>query len=153
MRRRTGFTIVETMLAIVIVSIMSVIAYPKLRNSIIKSNLRGARTQVANMLAAARATSAQGGRKTWLKFNGNVAVVTASPRRKAPLTGNTEDTIGTAINLSTVYGATASLNNGYTQVAYDARGLASLPGSVKISLTRSGYTDSVLVDMLGRVRK
>lgn len=152
MRHRAGFTMVETMLAVVIVSIMSVIAYPKLRNSVVKSNLRGARTQVINMLAAARTTATQTNRATWLIFDGNVGRVEASPRRKVG--AGTRDTVGTPINLSTLYGATVSLSGGNTQVQYDPRGLASgFGGSVKISLARSGYTDSVVVDMIGRVRK
>jgi prepilin-type N-terminal cleavage/methylation domain-containing protein len=154
MGRRGGFTLVETMLAVVIVSILSLVAYPKLRSSMIKSNLRGARTQVANMLTAARSAAAQGGRSTWLIFNGNVARIEASPRRKVGGSG-TRDTVGTLINLNTVYGATVSLSGGNTQVAYDPRGLATgmVGGNVKISLSKNGYTDSVYVDMLGRVRK
>jgi prepilin-type N-terminal cleavage/methylation domain-containing protein len=154
MARRTGFTLVETMLAVVIVSIMSLIAFPKVRSSMIKSDLRGARTRIVNMLSTARVTAAQGNRSTWLKFNGNTAVVTASPRRKLPIGANTQDTIGTTVNLSTVYGTTVSLSGGNTQVAYDPRGVASGFGaSVTISLARSGYSQTVVVDMLGRVTK
>lgn len=154
MARRTGFTIIETMLAVVIVSIMTLIAFPKVRSSMIKADLRGARTRVVNMLSAARITATQGNRSAWLKFNGNTAVVTASPRRNLPIGANTQDTIGTTINLNTVYGATVSLSGGATQVAYDPRGVASgFGGTVTISLARSGYTQSIVVDMLGRVTK
>jgi prepilin-type N-terminal cleavage/methylation domain-containing protein len=154
MARRTGFTIIETMLAVVIVSIMTLIAFPKVRSSMIKADLRGARTRVVNMLSAARITATQGNRSAWLTFNGNTAVVTASPRRNLPIGANTLDTIGTTINLNTVYGAAVSLSGGVTRVAYDPRGIASgFGGTVTISLARSGYTQSIVVDMLGRVTK
>ncbi|HKT59697.1 MAG TPA: GspH/FimT family pseudopilin [Gemmatimonadales bacterium] len=153
MRRLAGFTIIETMIAVVIVAIMSVMAYPKLRNSMIKANVRGARNQVANMLTAARTTSEQSNRSTTLIFSGNVARIEASPRRKTTGSG-TVDTVGTLVNLNTVYGTTVTLSNGATQVAYNPRGLTSLGNTdLKITLTRSGYTDSVRVDKLGRVRK
>jgi prepilin-type N-terminal cleavage/methylation domain-containing protein len=151
MRRCAGFSMVETMLAVVIVSMMSLLAYPKVRSSMAKANLRGARTQVVNLLAAARTTSLQSNRSTWLIFNGNQARIEASPRWKVGGSGN-RDTIGTPVNLSTVYGT--SLSGGNMQVAYDARGFATGLGvGVTISLVRSGYTDSVVVDKLGRVRK
>jgi prepilin-type N-terminal cleavage/methylation domain-containing protein len=154
MTRRAGFTIIETMLAVVIVSIMSLIAFPKIRSSMIKADLRGARTRVVNMLSAARITAMQGNRTASLKFNGNVAVVTASPRRNLPKGANTLDTIGTTINLSTVYGAAVTLSGGASHVDYDPRGVASgFGGATTITLTRSGYTQSVAVDMLGRVIK
>ncbi|HUR93864.1 MAG TPA: prepilin-type N-terminal cleavage/methylation domain-containing protein [Gemmatimonadales bacterium] len=154
MRRRAGFTLIETLMALAIVSVLSLIAYPRVSSSMTKSNLRGARTQVANMLAAARVTATQGNRSTWVIFNGNVARIEAFPRRTVGGSG-TRDTVGTLVNLSTVYGATASLSGGNTQVAYDPRGLATgiLNSPLKISLTKNGYTDSVVVDMLGRVRK
>jgi prepilin-type N-terminal cleavage/methylation domain-containing protein len=152
MRRRAGFTIIETMIAVVIVACMSVIAFPKLRNAMVKANVRGARNQVANMLTAARTVAEQSNRSTALIFNGNVARIEASPRR-VTLAGSTSDTIGTLVNLSTVYGTTVSLSSG-TQVAYNPRGLTSLGGTdLKITVTRSGYTDSVRVDKLGRVQK
>lgn len=152
MRRRAGFSMVETMLAVVIVSMMSLLAYPKVRSSMAKANLRGARTQVVNLLAAARTTSLQSNRSTWLIFNGNQARIEAYPRWKVGGSGN-RDTIGTPVNLSTVYGASATLSSG-NQVAYDARGFATGLGvGVTISLVRGGYTDSVVVDKLGRVRK
>ena len=88
-----------------------------------------------------------------LIFSGNVDRIEASPRRKTTGSG-TVDTVGTLVNLNTVYGTTVTLSNGATQVAYNPRGLTSLGNTdLKITLTRSGYTDSVRVDKLGRVRK
>ena len=88
MRRRAGFTVIETMIALTIVALLSVIAFPKLRNSMIKANVRGARNQLANMLTAARTVSEQSNRSTALRFNGNVAWVTATPRRTVGGSGN-----------------------------------------------------------------
>src|SRR5829696_10407180 len=113
MVRRAGFSLLELMIAVAIVGILSLGAYPRVRDSMIKSDLRGARTRVVNLLSTARVTAAQSSRTAWLRFNGNTAVVTASPRRNAPLiAANTEDTIGTVVDLNSAFGVTVSLSNG-----------------------------------------
>ena len=154
MGRRSGFTLVETLIAVVIVSILTLMAYPRVSNAIVKSDVHSARTRVVNMLAAARSAAAQSNRSTWLKFNGNLAWVEAFPRRTVGGTGN-RDTLGTVLDLSAMYKTAVSLTSGDTQIAYDPRGLASgfTTGGVTISLTRSGYSQTVKLDALGRVTK
>lgn len=154
MKARAGFTLVETMLAIVIVGVLSVMAYPRVSRALVRNDLRAARTRVVNMISAARAAASQGGRSgSVLKFNGNTAVVTASPRRTAGV--GTEDTLGTVFNLYTTYGTTMSVSNGATQLAFDPRGIAANVSQqpVTVTLTRGGYSQQVVIDMLGRVTK
>ena len=82
MGRRSGFSLVEVLIAVVIVGVMSLMAYPRVSRSMIKSDLRGGRTRLANMFATARAAATQNSRTiTYVRFNGNTAVVTAKPRR------------------------------------------------------------------------
>ena len=157
MGRRSGFTLVETLIAVIIVSLMTLMAYPRVNTAMTKSNLRGARTRLVNMLAAARAAATQNSRQSAsVKFNGNTAVVTATPRRNLPVGANTEDTLGVLVNLSTVYGATLTVGNGMTAVSYDPRGIGTgfvKNGGTQIQVSRGGYTQSITLDMLGRVTK
>lgn len=151
MIRRAGFTMIETMLAVVIVGVLTLMAYPRVSSAMARSDARGARTRVINMLATARTAATQSNRSTWLTFDGNQVWVTASPRRTTGGSG-TVDTIGSVVDLSVVYGT--SVSSGVTQIAYDPRGLASGFGSsVTITLTRGGYSYPITVDMLGRVTK
>jgi Tfp pilus assembly protein FimT len=132
---------------------MSLMAYPRVSRAMIKSELRGGRTRLANMLATARAAATQNSRTaTYVRFNGNTAVVTAKPRRNAGV--GTEDTLGLAVDVSTMYYATLN-SGGLTEVNYDPRGWgATVPtGGAWVKLTRGGYRDSVKVDQLGRVSK
>lgn len=155
MGRRSGFTLVETLIAVIIVSILSLMAFPRVNSAMSKSNVRGARTRLVNMLASARAAATQGSRTAaYVRFNGNTAVVTASPRRVAPIGANTEDTLGTAVNLNTVYGATLA-TSGITAITYDPRGLAIgfSSGGQYIKVSKSSYADSIKIDQLGRVTK
>jgi type II secretion system protein H len=155
MGRRSGFTLVEILLVVVIIGVMTLMAYPRVSDAMVKSNLRGARTRIVNMLSTARAAAGQGGRtKAYVKFNGNTAVITAEPRRNLPIGANTEDTLGVAVNLSTVYGATVASSPSTAQIAFDPRGIATgVAQQVTLSLTHGSYTQSVYVDILGRVTK
>jgi prepilin-type N-terminal cleavage/methylation domain-containing protein len=155
MGRRSGFSLVEVLLAVVIVSVLSLMAYPRVNSAMTKSNLRGARTRLTNMFAAARAAATQNSRTgAFVRFNGNTAVVTAAPRRSAPVGANTEDTLGAVVNLNTVYGATLA-TNGVTNVAYDPRGMATgfNAGGTWIKVSKGSYADSLKIDKLGRVTK
>ncbi len=153
MIRRAGFTMIETMLAVVIVGVLTLMAYPRVNSAVVRSDARAARTRVINMLAMARTAATQTNRSTWLTFNGNQVWVTASPRRTIGGTG-TVDTLGSVVDLSAAYGTSATVSGGITQIAYDPRGLASGFGSgVTITLVRGGYSYPITVDMLGRVTK
>lgn len=151
MTRRNGFTLIETLLAIAIVSIIVLIGYPKISSAMIKTNVRGARTMVANMFAKARTASTQTNRKTLLNFTSNRVWITASPRL-VTLAGSTVDTIGPVRNLNTLYGVTVTAP--VASVSFDPRGLASGFGSsTTLSVARSGHSESIVVDGLGRVVK
>jgi prepilin-type N-terminal cleavage/methylation domain-containing protein len=152
MRRRSGFTLVETLIAVVIVSLMTLMAYPRVNRAVSKSNVRAARTRLVNMFAAARAAATQNSRTAaYMEFNGNTAVVTAAPRRTIGGAG-TRDTIGLAVNLNTVYGVT--LNAPVASVQYDPRGLAlGVSAGSKFKVTKGSYADSLTIDQVGRVKK
>ena len=153
MRRRSGFTLIETLLAVIIVSVMSLMAYPRVNSAMTKSNLRGARTRLINMVAAARAAATQNSRTgAFVKFNGNTAVITATPRR-AVGAGN-EDTLGLVVNLNTLYGATLATGN-VTTIAFDPRGMASGFNSAgtAITVSKGSYSQYFTIDKLGRVTK
>lgn len=154
MGRRSGFTLVETLLAVIIVGVMTLMAYPRVSSAMIKSDLRGARTRIVNMLSTARAAATQGNRTTALTFNGNTAVVTASPRRLPGGNGGNEDTLGVVVNLNTAYGATLATDIAF--IKYDPRGFATGFDAVDgttILLTRGSYSEDIVIDRLGRVTK
>ena len=150
MQRRNGFTLIEMMVAVVLVGLISLIAFPKVNSAIAKNNLRSARVTMANMFAMARATAVGTNKRTWLNFTGNNVYVTASPR-VVNVPGSTMDTVGTIQRLDVVYGVT--LTPEVASVAYDPRGFATIVGTPKFLVTKSGKRDSVRVDGLGRVIK
>jgi prepilin-type N-terminal cleavage/methylation domain-containing protein len=146
-----GFTLIETLIAIVIVSLLVLIGYPKVSSAMVTTNVRGARTTIVNMIATARAVATQTNRQSaQLEVVGNNVLVTARPRRNLPTAGNDRDTVGSVQNLNAIYGVTVTPPGA---IVFDPRGIASgLGGSVTISITKSGKTRTIAVDMLGRVQ-
>jgi len=151
--RRGGFTLIETLVALVVVSLLLLIGLPKFTSAMSQQNLRGSRTAVINMLVKAQAASTTSNRLTWLKVStGGKAWIIARPRLVAAGT-STVDTLGLVEDLNKRYGVTMSYT-GADSVGFDPRGIASLAASsVVFTVNKSGHSESITIDKLGRVVK
>jgi prepilin-type N-terminal cleavage/methylation domain-containing protein len=151
--RRGGFTLIETLVALAVVSLLLLIGLPKFTSAMTAQNLRGSRTAVINMLAKARAASTTSNRLTWLKVStAGKAWIIASPRL-VPDGTSTVDTLGLVEDLNKRYGVTISYT-GADAVGFDPRGMASLAASsVVFTVTKSGHSESITIDAIGRVVK
>ncbi len=150
---RRGFTLIEMLVALVIVSLVLLIGLPKFTSAITTQNLRGSRTTVINMLAKARTASLTSNRLTWLKVStGGKAWIIARPRL-VTVAGSDADTLGLVEDLNKRYGIIMS-TSGADSVGFDPRGVASLAASsVVFTVTKSGHSESITIDKLGRVIK
>lgn len=147
---RSGFTLVEALVVVVLLGLMALIAYPRVSAAMVKNELRSARTTLINMVAAARAASVQSNRVTWIKRVGNTAYVGATPRLVSDGV-STVDTIGPVRNLGAGYGVTIS---GVDSIQFDPRGFGTdLGGSTSIVVSRDGHSSTIIIDGLGRVTK
>jgi prepilin-type N-terminal cleavage/methylation domain-containing protein len=151
-RARSGFTLVEMLVVVVLLGLVALIGFPKISAALVQNDLRGARTTMINLVAKARAASVQSNRVTWIKRNGNTAYVGATPRTALPIGVSTADTIGSVNNLAATYGVAMS---GGDSIQFDPRGFGAWTGgsSVSIYLSRSGHADTIKIDGLGRVTK
>lgn len=149
--RRRGFSLVEMLIVVVIIGVMLGIGFPKLRTGMINNNVRAARTALINMIAGARNAGSQTNRSTWVKIEGNRAVVMARPPFSTA-GGRTADTIGPVQNLGQLYGVTVtaspadSFRFNPTLTSLDVVGTT-------FTISRSGRVETVAVDGLGRVIK
>jgi prepilin-type N-terminal cleavage/methylation domain-containing protein len=147
-RSRSGFTLIEALIVVVILGLVVLIGYPKVGAAMVRTDLRSARTTVINLVATARAASVQTNRRTWIKLEGNKAYVLARPRQMAG--AGTVDTVGRVQDLSAQYKVTVA--PALDSIQFDPRGFGvSLADT--ITLSRSSHTETVMLDGLGRVIK
>jgi len=155
-RSRSGFTLIEMLIVVVILGLIVLFGYPKVGAAMAKTDLRSARTTVINLVATARAASVQTNRRTWIKFEGNKAYVLARPRQKVGGGAGIQppDTVGTVQNLSAQYGVTLATGADPDSIQFDPRGFgANLGLGVVVTLSRNGHAETVTLDGLGRVIK
>jgi len=147
---RKGFTLMETLLVIVILGIVALLGYPRMSAGMTSASVRGARTTLINLLAKARTAATQANRITLVKIEGNNAFVLMRPRL-LPGAGDA-DTLGAVERLGASYGVTIAAT--VDSVRFDPRGLGTGFGTgTTFLVSRNGSTDTIRVDGLGRVTK
>jgi prepilin-type N-terminal cleavage/methylation domain-containing protein len=151
-RPRNGFTLVETLIALVVVSLLMLIVFPKVGRALVRHNLRGARTTVVNAAALARAAAQEGTRVSWLKFDGTQVLVVARPRM-VNLPGSDADTVGTVRDLAEAYGVTMAFTAGSDSIRFSPSGLGGLAGNHTVTLSHGSYSELIQFDGLGRIQK
>jgi prepilin-type N-terminal cleavage/methylation domain-containing protein len=144
---RHGFTLVETLMVIVVVGLAGLIAIPKFNDALSQNTLHGTRAKVVAAYAAARANSTTSGRATYLHVHDNNLYVTALPRRKTTGTG-VQDTVVPVENLYTKYGVTVVSTQ--DSVRIDRNGIGG-SGVATIRLQKGGREDIVSISQYGRV--
>lgn len=147
---RQGFTLIETILAILILGIVVLIGFPRLSAGMTSANVRGARTALVNLLAKARTTATHANRITLVKIEGDNALVLMRPRL-LPGAGNA-DTLGAVVRLGDTYGVTVTAT--IDSVRFDPRGLGTGFGTgTTFVISRNEHTETIRIDGLGRVTK
>ncbi len=149
MPSRNGFTLVETLIVVVLLGLIVLIGFPKISSAMSRTDLRSARTTMVNLVATARAAAVQGNRRTWIKFEGNTAHVLARPRTDGAAGA---DTVGAIQDLAGQY--KVAVTPGLDSIQFDPRGFGTdLGGSTSIVVSRDGHSSTIIIDGLGRVTK
>ena len=146
--RRLGFTTIEMIIVVAIIGIITLIGFPKIRQTLDKTNLRSARAAVGTMAGTARAAAIQRGCRSALHFaaaTNAVWVTTACPTKV--------DTVSGVQDLKARFRVTLTASR--DSVQYDPRGLSldGFPSYTVARLTGSSTTnqDSVMINSLGKV--
>ena len=149
--RRSGFTMLELMVVIVIVGVLALIGFPKIKDAIQKTYVRSARVAAGTYVATARAAAIQRGCRGVVHFSASAGSVwvTVCPRMATGGSG-TIDTIGVVSQLGTLYNVT--LSDTQDSVQFDPRGLRLNNNSTTVRFTASsGEQDSIVINQLGKV--
>ena len=150
MARRSGFTLVETLMVIVVVSLTMLIALPKFTDALSQNTLHATRAKVIASYSAARANSTTSGRPTYLHVHDNNLYVTALPRRKTTGSG-VQDTVVSVENVYTKYGIT--LLSSTDSIRIDRNGIGGSSGDATIRLVKGSRVDTILISQYGRITK
>jgi len=149
--RRNGFTMLELMVVVVIIGVITLIGFPKIKDALDKTNVRSARVAAATYVATARAAAIGRGCRGVVHFSGSPGTVwvTVCPRMTTAGSG-TIDTIGVVDNLMSLYKVTMTETS--DSVQFDPRGLRMVNTSTTVLFTTtSGGRDSILINQLGKV--
>lgn len=142
--RRNGFTLVELLIVLTLISIMVAIAVPRVRSIRDKSNLRAASDQIASALATARAAAVQKGQVSRFTLDNDQVQVTLRDGGQVILSPR---------NLRDLYFVTVTPTS--ATVDYDSRGFATGVGAtgLEYTVTVNGESRTVCITKLGLVRK
>ena len=149
MSRRQGFSLIEMLVVVVVISLAGLIAFPKFSQALASSNLRNAKAKVTTLYAGARAAAAGSGRTAYVHFTENRIYVTATPRRNAPIGANTIDTLTPLENVYTQYGVGISASS--DSIRIDPAGLGR--DSAVIVLATGSQTATIRISQFGRIVK
>lgn len=144
-RSPAGFTMLEMLVVITVAGLLMGIMLPKMGPVRDGAGVSSAKQVVMSYLATARQTAIRRGGTASLKVAGNTLLVTST-------LGGVTDTIAPPVDVSGANDVT--LTSSVTEIQYNSRGLARLPGgSAKVRLTRNTRVDSLCVTLLGMVGK
>jgi prepilin-type N-terminal cleavage/methylation domain-containing protein len=144
LRNRSGYTIAEMIVVLVIVGVVTTLSIPRLHAASSSAGLRSARQQTAIYLAQAHALAIQRGKEAWFNRSGNTITVTVD-------SSGTQIVYGRAHNLLLEHRVTVA-EASHDLIKFDSRGYAIGASTVeKVVLTRDGMRDSVCVSKLGKI--
>ncbi len=140
---RRGFSLIELVIAIVLIGVLAAFMIPRIGDGIQKQKVRSARNAITTMHARARATAIRRGRLVALVCRSNRILLLS----RHPVTG-VPDTIASQ-NLADLFGVTLSADR--DSLAFDARGLGMESGNTQIVVSKAGFADTIVISSVGSI--
>jgi prepilin-type N-terminal cleavage/methylation domain-containing protein len=145
-QRRRGYTIFELLLVVTIIGALAAMAIPKMKEPMVREQVRSARRTMVTHLAMARGAAASRG------CRGVVHVVSGANARAWVTTcrvaGAGMDTVGAVHQLSNRYNV--SVQSSIDSVQFSPNGIAIGAGWSTLVFARAGFSDTLTVSPLGK---
>jgi prepilin-type N-terminal cleavage/methylation domain-containing protein len=144
---RKGFTTIEMIIVVILIGVITTIAFPRLRDALEKQNVRSAKALFATLVATARSVAVQRGCTATLNMTVDSVWVTAcgvNPPAASVQVG-TKKLVGDEFSVT--------LNPSAASVVYDPRGLATVFQTTVLRVIGPHYQDSVVINQLGKVTR
>lgn len=142
---RQGFTLIEAIVVIVIISTLLTLAMPKVKTYVLHESVRSARREVTTHLARGRATAV---------FRGCRAVLHLDPATSrvwitaCQIDGPGLDTVGSVEDFQSHFGV-AFTSDG-DSVLFTPQGVAMASASIAMTFTKDGWTENLSITPVGR---
>jgi prepilin-type N-terminal cleavage/methylation domain-containing protein len=144
--RRSGFTLVETLIVVVVMGLVSLIALPSLQNAWAHSSVLSAKSKVTSLYYRARASAVESSRTAILVVNGGNAYVVTRPSMGV---GVVFDTVTRVENVYTQYQVNLTSDQDSIRIAPTGLGM----NGANLVLTKGSYADTVSINQYGRILK
>ncbi len=143
---RKGFTLLEVLVALVIVGAMAIVAIPRIKNGMSQESVRNARRTVVTHLSRARGAAAARGCTAvfHLAAGSNARVWVTS----CELDGGGVDTVGSVDNLSDRYGVSLAASG--DSVIYAPTGLGISGSWMSLRFVKSSSYDTLGISAIGK---
>ncbi|MCR4339717.1 MAG: GspH/FimT family pseudopilin [Gemmatimonadaceae bacterium] len=143
MRRERGFTMVELMIAVVVMGIIMAVGAPKLASIRDRASVRSATQQIGAYVATARAAAIRRGMRANFKVRADTMWIEIQ-QPGAP------EVVAPPIPLAQTFNVIMTTTT--DSIVFDARGFAIYPAATsKFVVTRSSASDSTCVTRLGMI--
>lgn len=150
---RRGFTLYELFVVLVLMGLVSAIAFPKMMTINAGSNLRGARGAMLTALNVAKSSAVTTGKCAFLKVDGNAVTVFLNA-----CGGTAQTVVISNRNFESDYGVDVTVAHGSgtgvstDSIGFDPRGIPlNNTETMTFTFTRSGQTRTVMVGNYGRL--
>lgn len=147
---KSGFTAIELLVVLTIIGIIAVFGIPRVRTTLLKSNVRSAKAAMGTLVVKARAVAvARGCSATMTLTSGTTGTVSISVCAD---TGTGTQILGGVDSLAARFNVSMAPSSSTLQ--FDPRGLATTYASLTVvfsSASSSSISDSVIINQLGQV--
>ncbi len=141
---RGGFTLIETLLAVVILGMLLAIVAPRIGDAMVRRDVRNTRVALASLYQQARLAAIQRGQEARLRFDADSAWIMVG-------TGVASTPLGLGRDMNALYGTTVTTSD--TAIRVMPSGL--LPGTAStyvLKFAKRGVRDSLVVNGYGRIQ-